>query len=81
MVGEKKPERNILKIAGQKLTSQRRRGRDLCDYVFMRKGALVAERQLSGTGHAEGRAHSPDSSTKMGQGLRQFSRPATRLCQ
>ena len=52
MVGEKKPERNILKIAGQKLTSQRRRGRDLCDYVFTKKGALVAGRQLSGTGHA-----------------------------
>lgn len=53
--GREKKAREKTKIAGQKLTSQRRRGRDLCDYVFMRKGALVAERQLSGTGHAEGR--------------------------
>ena len=67
-MGEKKPERNILKIAGQKLTCQRRRGRDLCDYVFTKKGALVAGRQLSGTGHAEGRAHSPDSKHQDGPG-------------
>ena len=69
MVGEKKPERNTLKIAGQKLTSQRKRGRDLC-YVFMRKGALVTENQLSDAGHAEGRVHSPDrENTRWARGL------------
>ena len=52
-------------------------------YVFMRKEALVAEKQLSDTGHAKGRVHSPDikENVKMSQGIRQFPRPATRLCQ